>query len=210
MKRIALILILIAGLPALAHRAAAQDAATEERLTKLRLELETLQEANVNLQKTVSALDAEVKRLRDEISNTGKYASLDEINRLAEALKEIDKKREADKHLFVEKFEEIRKIVASAPPPAAKSKPTPKVNDTEPKTVATGDAAGGNNVDKGVYHTVEKGQYLSEIIKEYNKDLEAKGKTGRITLAQVMAANTGLDPTRMKIGQKIFIPIPDK
>jgi LysM repeat protein len=211
MKRIALMLLLATGLNGGVFHARAQDAATDERLKKLRYDLEALQEANVNLQKLVASLDAEVKRMRDDSAQAGKYATMEELNRLAESVKDLDRKREDDKRLFVEKFDEIKKIIVSAPATSGtRTRPAAKSVESEPKSAAGADSATASGLDRGVEHIVEKGQNLIEIIEAYNKDLKEKGRTGKVTLSQVKAANPGLDPNRMKIGQKIFIPIPDK
>ena len=40
--------------------------------------------------------------------------------------------------------------------------------------------------------------------------IKAKGRAGKITLAQLQAANSGANLDRLRTGQKLFIPIPEK
>jgi septal ring factor EnvC (AmiA/AmiB activator) len=206
MKRILSLTALLATCALGPVIAPAQDAEAEERAKRLRADLDVLQEANVALQKKIAALDTELKRVREEDSRAaGKFATMEDLGRLSRRLDELDRQREADRKLFLEKFEEIRKIVLAG-------SATPKSTPTPPK--AREDSGKGKAkeaaTDTGVWHVVKEKQTLTEIIRAYNDDLKEKGKPGKITLAQVLAANEGLDPTRMKVGAKVFIPIPEK
>ncbi|HKI70563.1 MAG TPA: hypothetical protein VKA67_13315, partial [Verrucomicrobiae bacterium] len=70
----------------------AQDAATQARLDKLSGQIDDLLAANAALQKRVTDLTAEVDSLQQAQSepNTN-YASLDDVNRLAQQLQDVDK-----------------------------------------------------------------------------------------------------------------------
>ena len=57
---------------------------------------------------------------------------------------------------------------------------------------------------------VEKNQTASEILKAYNDDLKAKGRTTKISMKQLEAANPHVDMNKVRAGQKLFIPIPEK
>lgn len=216
MKKCLLVGILVAAwlgtpihLPAQDAFTAAARQETEARLKRVEAELEDVRAANLRHVQKIDILENALRKTVNELA-ASKFATVDDIAKLAEAVRELDRKREADKQLVVQKFEEIRKIIATTPMP---SSPPPPRNDGVGKsskgpvkmTSADPDPASDQ---KGVFHSVEKSQTLLEIIKAYNDDLKSKGKPGRITLQQVLDANKGLDPSRMRVGQKVFIPLP--
>ncbi|MEY4200358.1 MAG: hypothetical protein RLZZ265_2098, partial [Verrucomicrobiota bacterium] len=97
------------------------DAARQELEDKLRRaerDLEALKESNESLRRKLTALDSalnEISRLsaeRDRANNNilKLTASKDELHQLERALKESEQRRDADKKLFLEKFEELRKV----------------------------------------------------------------------------------------------------
>jgi DNA repair exonuclease SbcCD ATPase subunit len=197
------------------------DAARQELEDKLRRaerDLEALKESNESLRRKLTALDSalnEISRLsaeRDRANNNilKLTASKDELHQLERALKESEQRRDADKKLFLEKFEELRKVIAAAPaaPAFTPTPPKPGKEKTEPSSSKKNQSA--NVPDTGVYHTVEKNQTALEILKAYNDDQKAKGHAGKITLRQLEAANPGADMNKLRAGQKLFIPIPDK
>ena len=137
-------------------------------------------------------------------------ASKEELHHLRDALKESEHRREADKKLFLEKFEELRKLMASAPAAPAFSAPASPRAEKE-----RAESTGGTRTkspppgvpDSGVFHLVEKNQTALEILKAYNDDQKARGRPGKITLRQLEAANPGADMNKLRAGQKLFIPI---
>ena len=207
-------LLVVAGVGA-TTRSSAQDAftaaarqETEARLKRLEAELEDMRAGNLRQLQKIDILETALRKTVNELA-TSKFATVDDIAKLAEAVRELDHKREADKQLVLQKFEEIRKIVATAPaipPSPPKNDGGGKAGKSQVKTTPHEPDHGSDQ--KGVFHSVEKSQTLLEIIKAYNDDLKAKGKPGKITLQQVLDANKGLDPSRMKVGQKVFIPLP--
>ena len=64
--------------------------------------------------------------------------------------------------------------------------------------------AGGATPEKGFEHAVASGDTLSTIAQAY------KEKGIKVTVDQILKANPGLVPEKMKVGQKIFIPAPEK
>ena len=60
-------------------------------------------------------------------------------------------------------------------------------------------------LDKGHYkYAVQPGDFVSTIVKAYNE------KGIKVTVEQILKANPKLDPNRMRIGQEIIIPAPEK
>ena len=168
-----------------------QDAATEERLNKLSGQVEDLQAANVKLQKQCEELARRLQELREAQTGTaGSYASQEDLKRLAEKVQEMDRKREADKDLILKEIEKLGKAaIAPAPPPRNRK---PPVEDPPP--------APGS--DKGFEYFIKDGDKLSLIAQAYRE------KGIKITVDQILKANPGLNPNKLKVGQKIFIPAP--
>lgn len=192
----------------------------EDRLRRVERDLEAVKEANDSLRKRLSELQRSASLVEESAAKVATAsnnalqtrAGKEELNHLREALKESEHRREADKKLFLEKFEELRKLMASAPPVPTFSTP---VAGKQPREKS--DSGGGKSKavppgvpDTGVFHLVEKNQTALEILKAYNDDQKAKGRAGKITLKQLEAANPGANMDRLRTGQKLFIPIPEK
>lgn len=193
----------------------------DDRLRRVERDLESVKEANDSLRKKLSSIDTvvnEVSRTAVERANSNNNllkltASKDELAQLERALKDSEQRREADKKWFVEQLKELSKLMgaAASAPPTFTPTPTPKAGKT--KSAATADEKSRPHPpgsDTGVYHTVEKNQTALEILKAYNDDQKAKGRAGKLTLKQLETANPGADMNKLRAGQKLFIPIPDK
>jgi len=187
MKRF-LPLLLAVGL--IAPTVHAQDAATEERLTKLAGQIEDLQAASIQTKNSISELSKEIEDLRQgQGKNTGNYATQDDIKQLTAKLQEIDQKRMDDNDKILKEIEKLGKV--SAPPPD-KKKPTPVVDDTP----------ASNTPDKGYEYVIQKNDTLSTIVAAYRE------KNIKVTTDSILKANPNLKPTSLRVGQKIFIPAP--
>lgn len=227
MKRI-LLLTSLAGWLALPGGAPAQNLVgdavrqeLEDRLRRVERDLEAVKEANDSLRKKLGDLQRNASLVEESAAKAATRssnilqttASKEELNQLREALKESEHRREADKKLFLEKFEELRKLMASAPPAPVFNAPAPTKSAKERSEFHGGGRAKSppsGVPDTGVYHLVEKNQTALEILKAYNDDQKSKGRPGKITLKQLEAANPGANMDRLRAGQKLFIPIPEK
>ena len=58
--------------------------------------------------------------------------------------------------------------------------------------------------EKGYEHVIEKGQTLSAIVEAY------RSKGIKVTLKQVLEANPNINEKKLSVGQKVFIPLPEK
>src|SRR5437899_3074920 len=75
----------------------AQDAATEERLNKLAGQIEDLRAGQDALGKRIEALGKDLESVRSAADKPAcNYAGQDDLKRLAEAVKEVDRKRLED------------------------------------------------------------------------------------------------------------------
>ena len=176
--------------------ARAQDAATQQQLDKMFGQLQDMQAAQELQAKRLDALAKQISDLSDKVNtpaaSTG--ASADDLKSLATQVQEIDKKRQADRELILKQIENLGKVAGTAPV-SHKSKP---VADT---TVTTGDNSATPAVpQKGYDYTIAAGDTVSAIAKAYR----AQGV--KVTSSQILKANPKLDPAKIYVGQKIFIP----
>ncbi len=191
MKQISL--FLAAALSAAPLVVRAQDAAVEERLNKLTAHIQDLVEAKDAQNKRIEELARQVRELQEQQGRpNASYASQEDVKQLAAKLQEIDRKRQEDNDLIVRKIEGLGKTLAAPTRPIALSKPV-----TPP-----GDGAASTAPDKGFEYVVQSGDTLSVIVKAYAE------KNIKVTVDQILKANPGLKPEKLRVGQKIFIPAP--
>jgi LysM repeat protein len=172
--------------------APAQDSAMEERLNQLSAQIDVLKEAREIQNKRIEALEKQVSELQAKANQpAGDYASTADLKKVADAVTEVDKKRKADSENVADQLEKIRKAViggagsggrrASAPSTEA---PKPAFDPSAPH----------------MEHKVGPNETLIAIVNAY------RSKGVKVTLSQVLAANPGVDPKNVKIGQTIIIP----
>lgn len=193
----------------------------EDRLRRVERDLESVKEANDALRKKLASLDAvvnEVSRATVERANSNNNllklaASKSEVEQLEKALKESERRRIEDQKKLTDVLERLQRELSSAPPPTSFASPAPTTKKGREKS----ESSAGKSThlpsgipDSGVYHLVEKDQTAGAILQAYNADLKAKGRPGKITLKQLEAANPGSDMNKLRAGQKLFIPIPEK
>jgi chromosome segregation ATPase len=172
--------------------------ANEERFARLNSQVEKLVETqelllqhNAGLRRDLESLANELRKVKEE--NQRARANLvprDEYRTYLEKFtQEIEKKRQEDKDLILKT---IKKLEAPVTPPS------------EPK---------GSSDQEVFLNTTEvevsPGVTLLEILNEANKKAKEQGR-GLITLDQIKKANLNLNPDRIRVGQKILIPIPPK
>jgi LysM repeat protein len=190
MKRISFFLMTaLLAAPVISH---AQDAATEERLNNLTAKIDVLIEAKEAQNKKIDALEKQVNDLQSQLNKpSGNYASADDLKQVADAVKEVDKKRQADSEQVVKELEKLGKTLGGV----SGSRRTPPTAATETKTP----------VDPNAPHfeySVQPGDTLGAIVKAYRE------KNIKVTIQQILAVNPGLKPENLKSGQKIIIPAP--
>jgi LysM repeat protein len=193
MKRIAF--FLMAALMMAPVVVPAQDAATEDRLNSLSAQIDVLKEAKELQNKRIEALEKQVSDLQAQVSRpSGDYASTDDLKKVADAIKEVDKKRQADSENVADQLEKLRKaLIGGGSGSGRRGSVTPPAET--PKT--TFDPATPH-----MEHKVESGETIDGIVKAY------RDKGVKVTRSQVLAANPGLKPENLKSGQTIIIPAP--
>jgi len=192
MKRIGILVLGLALSAAPALRA--QDAATEERFNKLAGQIEDLRASQEAMTKRIEALGKEIDSLHGQLEKpSGNYASDEDLKRLAESVKEIDRKRLDD----YEKIRlELKNLGRSLAAPATTTRKPPIANTDN----STSDRP--STPEKGFDYQVKKGDTLSIIVQAY------RDNNIKVTMDQILKANPGLKPEKMRVGQKIFIPAP--
>jgi len=193
MKRIA---ILVTGFALFACPALrAQDAATEERFNKLSGQIEDLRASQETLGRRIEALGKAIDSLRSQADKpSGNYAGEEDLKRLAEAVKEIDRKRLEDYEKIRTELKNLGKTLA-APAPAVRKPASASIADNS-------NSEKSNTPDKCFEYQVKKGDTLSIIVQAY------RDNNIKVTMDQILKANPGLKPEKMRVGQKIFIPAP--
>jgi len=169
----------------------AQDVAVlDERVKQLNGYVQDLLEDKANQKRQIEALAKEVQGLRDQLQSQpkGNYASQEDLRALAKQVQEIEDNRKTDREVILKAIEKIAK--------------TPVVTQS-PKTSSGGSRS--DLPDKAIEHTIASGDTLSSIAGAYNKE-----KGLKLTADLIQKANPGLDPLKLKVGQKILIPLVEK
>ncbi|SPE60085.1 Peptidoglycan-binding LysM [Verrucomicrobia bacterium] len=195
MKRYSVLLAALALWAAPVARAA--DAATEERLNKIAGQIDDLIADQKAQREQIAALAKEISSLREEQSKPGpSYVSPDELKRLAAELKEVDRKRLDDYEKIHSDLLKLKQGLTALPPVADKRHPVP------PPDRPVGDKPVPSPAEQGFEYVIQRGDTLSVIVQAY------RDKNIKITTDQILKANPGLLPEKLKVGQKIFIPAP--
>jgi LysM repeat protein len=193
MKRIFLLVITVSLCASPSARS--QDAATEERLNKLSGQIEDLIAGQKEQRERLTALVRELETVREQASKpSANYATHEDLKRLAETVKEVDRKRLEDYDKIRAELLKLGKTL-SAPGPTSKKSPP----------IAPADAPileKPSSPEKGYKYTIQKNDTLSIIVQAYRE------KNIKITTDQILKANPGLNPNRLRVGQEIFIPAP--
>ena len=179
----------------------------QDEIKRLSTDVESLIAANAAMQKKISELSDALRHARDEAKGLDKSSSIasinDDLKRLADKIQEVDKKRQADKELILEQLDKIEKFLKNSGGPGRAGKNI----SVQESTNSSSAKEAGKVPEKGFEYVVQKNDMLSAIVKEYNAEFKKKGmKT--ITTQQVVDANPGLNPSKLRYGQKIFIPLP--
>jgi LysM repeat protein len=193
MKKISLWILTLVFTVAIAR---AQDTATQQQLDKLGGQIQDLLDAQAQQGKRLDALEKEISDLRDKVNTPAvtDYVSHDELKKIADQISEVDKKRQDDSDMIATQIANLAKAAAVAPPPPIHHSSS---------TPTTGEGSGGdtsNTPQNGYEYEIKSGDTLSLIVKAY------RDKGVKVTKTQVIKANPGLDPNKLYVGKKIFIP----
>jgi TolA-binding protein len=175
---------------------AAERQENEERFKTLNAKIDQLVEANEAYQKKINRLAGEVDKLKEEVERSKNDTMKDTVKRLEEAIKEVDRQRIADNEKIVAEFAKIGKTLSPGPATSNAAKPPVGAGTTPPRPPA--------GPEKGYEYLVKSGDTGGTILQFY------RDQGVKISLRQLMEANPGVNWNKLKIGQKIFVPMPDK
>lgn len=185
---------------ALARPLAAQDVALlDERVARLAATVEALEVAFDSQKRQLAALTEQLQQLRAEAARSaGRNPSYDDLQKLADRLAEVDRKRVADNEQILKALEELRKLpVGTAPTRPA----SPRAAEREPERPAPALRA-----EQAIEHTVGRGQSISQIVAAFNADARRQGFKP-LTVDEVMRFNGITDARRLREGQKLQLPL---
>jgi TolA-binding protein len=185
--------------------AAQQEA--EERYKRLSATVEELQTTQAAQQKQITALASEISKLRDEIAhNNNNAATQDSIRKLNEQILKVDESRIADNKRIQETLEKLAKAIKEFPPAPVSGRGSGTTTEVRPPP-----ANGGGNTrpvptrpvpEEGFEYVIQRDDILDKIVAKY------RAEKIMVTKKSIMDANPTVDWSRLKIGQKIFIPKP--
>ncbi len=179
--------------------------------------LESFRTAIQRLRDDVARLKNENETLRTQVNAPRNYATPEQITRLTEQLREVDRNRSSDKQQILDAIDRLKALPPVVVPVPDKPSKTPpvKIGDKADKTPdKTPDKAPDKAPDKPAptepeipaeyyEHVMGAGETLGVIIEAYNKEHGLK-----VRLPHVMKANPEIkDARRIRVGQKIRIPM---
>ncbi|MBM3845232.1 MAG: LysM peptidoglycan-binding domain-containing protein [Verrucomicrobia bacterium] len=209
-----LVLLVSVALSLLPSLAAAQESsesiaarqAMQDAMRTMHARIEDLEASNHSLRAKVEDMRREIQQLREETRKLGDQSSLqDQMRKLGESVREVDNKRRADNEKVVAEFARLAKLIAEtpvpSPAPVVKSSPPPTApsSDPEPKVSSRPPVP-----EKGIEYVVKSGDTLSGIV------AAARSKELKITMKQLRDANPDINWDRLRVGQKVFIPLPNQ
>src|SRR5262249_11746654 len=173
----------------------ADDAATEERLNQLSGKIEDLIASQEAQRKQLAELRREIESVREQASKpTGNFAAQKEWKHVADAVKEVDRKR-------IEDYEKIRTTIKDLGATLA-AQPTQKTKKSDPPVTEIAKADKPPKSEKGFEYIIKSDDTLSGIVAAYRE------QNIKVTKEQILNANPGLVPEKMRLGQKIWVPAP--
>ena len=179
-----------------AETALHQEAATEERWSKLSGQIEDLCAAQEAQQKRIAELATGLTGVREQLGKPdANYASQQELICLANAIRDIDQKRSSDGEQIHIELASLGRLLTTPPPPK------------ETTSVASADnpgSAGPTAPESGYEYVIQRGDTLSAISRTYRE------KNIKVSVDQILKANPGLKAEKLRPGQKIFIPGPPR
>lgn len=174
----------------------AQDSGTQQQIDKLTGQIQDLNETLQRQDTRLDALEKQVAELANKVSTpvVNDSASADDVKKLAEAIKEVDQKRLADRELILTQMQKLGKLSASAVENHAHHPASnPSTGETSQPPVPT----------TGYDYVVKDGDTIGSIARKYR----AQGV--KVTSTQILRANPGLNANALYVGKKIFIPDPN-
>ena len=183
----------------------AQESATQQQLDQLSGKLQDLLEGQAVQGRLMNDLQKQISELRDKVNvpPVADGASHEELRKLARTVQELADKQQADKELILDNIKQLGKAISAEPLVTGSGKKKSSTKKTEAKAdpkieepLPPGDSQVGHE------YKVQPGDSLGVIVKAF------RDKGVKVTTAQVLKVNPGLDPNKLFVGRTIFIPDP--
>ena len=202
MKTISHWLFVLAFVASTAGVARAQDTATQQQIDKLSGQIQDLLDAQSLQDKHLSALEKKIADLQDKLNKpaaAAATASADDLKKLATQVQELSKKQQADNDLILKELEKLGKGGSGS----ASSRHSSGGSETTSSSSSSNSVTGVSSMQNGHEYTIGKGDTVDAIARAY------RAQRIKVTTEQILAANPGLDPNKLIVGKKIFIPDPN-
>ena len=209
MKFAAAKLILFALLCSAPHGKAQGIQVDLEEFRRLQGEVADLRDAKNADQKRISELNRKVEQLQNALRSAeerttmklGEAITREDLKKIIDRIAEVDQSRENDKKVILEQFDKLTKIVAqpSLTDRGSRSKPREVEKDKVTEQIE------GTFIE----HKVKDGDTFGQILQDFNVALKNEGRP-TVNFSQVKKANPKLDLNRIRVGQTILLPVPDK
>ncbi len=176
--------------------AAASRQEAQENYQTLKGHVDDLLAAQADTDKKIQALAKEIADLREQMGKptANNYATRDDLKTLADAIKDVDAKRVADNEKMLNEISrQIARLgrASGVTPPPHIDRTVPVDTGTTPKTS-----------DEGFWYEIKPNDTFSKVAAAYRE------QGVKVTTDQIAKANPSVDSTKLKVGQKIFVPAP--
>jgi TolA-binding protein len=183
--------------------------ADNEELRRLQGEVADLRDANADSKRRITELNRRIENLQNalresnerQISKQGDFITREDLKKIVDQINQVDEKRENDRKIILDAFEKLEKSLTSGSGRRTRDLPPPTRNP---------DKETSEKIEGTFYpHKVESGETFGHILEAYNDALEKEGRP-RVSYSQVKKVNPKLDLNRIRVGQEILLPVPDK
>jgi len=202
MKKIILWLFVFAFAASTASIARAQDTATQQQIDQLSGQIQEYAKVLDLQEKRISSLEKKFNDLQDKLNQPATApdtASAGDLKKLATQVQELAKKQQSDNDLILKEIEKLGKGGSGS----ASSRHSSGDSDTTSNPTTTSLTTAASGQQKGYEYPIQDRDTVAAIAKAYR----AQGI--KVTTEQIIAANPGLNPNKMIVGKKIFIPDPN-
>lgn len=182
----------------------------DDRYRELSTRVADLEAALLSSQQQMRKLADELHAMRSEMAKGASDRELaglkEDVERLRQAIKDLDQKRLADqkdnKDRIETEFRKLQKLIENIGTPVRNAGPTPPASPSRSSPPVNNPPAGAKTTgpETGYEYTIRSGDTLSGIV------TALRGQGIMVTQAQVMNANPGVKWNSLRVGQKIFIP----
>jgi len=199
---VSLILAVVVPLRAADAVALAAQQEIVESNKRLLATLEDLQHTQTAQQKQISALTAELGKLRDEMArNNHDTANKESLRKLNDQIVKVDEARVADGKRFQEALERLgetfKKTLTARP-----VRPVDIAQNNPTRTPPRGGASSTSANEEGFEYIVVSGDRPDKIAAKF------KAEKINVSASDIIKANPTVDWSKLQVGQKLFIPKP--